>query len=270
MPECEAAHFWVGQKAEPHILLGAPWAEKIFEGSSSEGLHTPAGVHVSEWFSWFFNRPLWWQEKSRGRGGRRMGLVCSAGRQHSTCFSFKILKGNQWHSSYRCCTYQLAEGDFCFFLCAGHLAVPADLSGVVLHCWWWRGDSAGVLGNAVVFLKGLPSSHPLLLGGLQETVPCLLLSLLAVLQVRLFSWKDWFAAQTEILLLFFSPPRSFSKGNKGKEKVIVQLESSRLSFHLCYSLSVKIWNVSLVSYYSGFTTMGEEFDQVPVIFVNCL
>lgn len=82
MPECEAAHFWVGQKAEPHIFLGAPWAEKVFEGSSSEGLHSPAGVLVSVWFYWFFNRPLWEWRKSRGRGVRRMGLVYSAGRQH--------------------------------------------------------------------------------------------------------------------------------------------------------------------------------------------
>lgn len=156
MPECEAAHFWVGWEAETHILLGSPWAGEIFEASSCKGLHTLAGVHVSVCFSWF-NRPLWHREKSRDRGGRRMGLVCSAGRQHNTHLSFKILKGSWWHSCNRCCPYQLAKGDFCSSLCAGHLAVPADLSRIVpVLLWWWGCSGPGECCGASERLAWLP------------------------------------------------------------------------------------------------------------------
>lgn len=53
------------------------------------------------------------------------------------------------------------EGFLQLFVCWS-FAVPADLSRIVAVLLWWRGGSAEALGNAVVFLKGLPSSHPTL------------------------------------------------------------------------------------------------------------
>lgn len=269
MPECEAAHFWAGWEVEPHILLGAPWAEKIFEASSSEGLHTPAGVHVSVWFSWFFNRPLWQLEKSRSRGGRRMGLVCSAGRQHNTHLSFKVLKGSWWHSSYRCCSYQLAKGDFCSSLCAGHLAVPADLSGIVLVLLVVERGLSSVPGEHCGVSERpaqLPPSP--LRGGLQETVPCLLLTLLAVIQVRLFIWKNLICSSDWNSIRFFS--LLVHSQREIKIKMIVRwnlADQVAIFVILCqWKSGISIW---FASYY-GFTTMREEFVQAAIIFWNCL
>lgn len=134
----------------------------------------------------------------------------------------------------------ISEGGFlqlfvCWFFSCAYRIQP----GCPCLAWVERKLSSGA-GNPLVFLKGLSSSSeaPSPLGdgrwfstSLQETVSCLLLPLLAVIQVSLFSWNDWSAGQTEILVFFF--PCSFSKGNKWKEKVILQLKSSRPSFGLC-------------------------------------